>query len=42
MKYLLLLALAANLAPAQEKIDAAVNDRIRREAKDHSQVMQSA
>ena len=42
MKYLLLLALAARLAPAQEKIDTAANDRIRREAKEHSQVMQTA
>ncbi|HEY3440058.1 MAG TPA: M20/M25/M40 family metallo-hydrolase [Paludibaculum sp.] len=42
MKYLLLLALAASIAPAQEKIDAAANDRIRREAKEHSQVMQTA
>ncbi len=41
MKFLLLLALTASLAPAEEKIDTATNDRIRREAKDHSQVMKT-
>src|SRR5512140_3458443 len=42
MKVLLLLALAASFARAEEKIDTAANERIRREAKEKSQVMQIA